>query len=99
MAKFYRTEKGIGYLIIGFMELIKYSHNGFPICDDCLKDLIGYDDIILIPILNKAYCNPCGKKVLDRIVDYPEDRQIRERREQFWLDYFKIQEVINNGKE
>lgn len=92
MAKFYRNDKSIGYLIIGFMELIKYSQNGFPICDECSKDLIGYDDIILVPILNQAYCNSCGKKVLATIVDYPEDRQYRERKEQFWLDYFKIEE-------
>jgi hypothetical protein len=92
MAKFYRNDKSIGYLIIGFMELIKYSQNGFPICDECSKDLIGYDDIILIPILNQAYCNLCGRKVLERIIDYPEDRQYRKAKEQFWLDYFKIAE-------
>jgi len=92
MAKFYRNDKKIGYLVIDFVELIKYSGNIFPICDECSKDLLGHFDIILIPILNQAYCNPCGKTVLARIVDYPEDRQIRERREQFWLEHFNIQE-------
>ena len=92
MAKFYRTEKGIGYLIIGFMELIEYSHNGFPVCDNCLKDLIGYNDIMLIPYENQAYCKVCGTKRLKELIPYEEDNAIREKREQFWLDYFKIKE-------
>lgn len=91
MAKFYRNKAGIGYLKIGFMELIKYSDNGFPICDECSKDLIGYNDIILIPILNQAYCSSCGRKVLAGIKDYEEDIPIRKKREQFWKDYFKLE--------
>lgn len=73
------------------MDLIRYSDNGFPVCDECGKDLIGYNDIILIPILNQAYCNSCGKKVLAQIQDFEEDRPIREKREQFYKDYFKIE--------
>jgi len=92
MAKFFRNKDGVGYLIIGFMELIKYSKNGFPICDQCLKDLIGYNDIILIPYENQAYCKSCGLKRLRNILDYPEDREIREKREKFYMDYFNIKE-------
>lgn len=92
MAKFFRNKNGIGYLKIGFMELIKYSNNGFPICDECLKDLIGYENIVLIPILNEAFCKECGEKRLKTIIDYPEDRHIRERREEFYKNYFKITE-------
>jgi len=92
MAKFYRNKIGIGFLKINFMDLIKYSDNGFPICDKCLKDLIGYNDIILIPILNQAYCNECGKEVLAKIKDYEEDRWIRKKKEDFWKDYFKLKE-------
>jgi len=92
MAKFYRNKKEIGYLKIGFMELIKYSRNGFPICDECSSDLIGYNDIILIPILNEAFCSKCGKDCLEGIIDYPEDRKIRAQRENFYKDYFNIEE-------
>lgn len=92
MAKFFRNEKDIGYLKIDFVELIKYSHNGFPICDKCSKDLIGYDNIVLIPILNQAYCKMCGMKTLKEIVDYPEDRTIRYKREEFYKTYFNLKE-------
>lgn len=92
MAEFKRNNAGIGYLVINFIELIEYSDNPYPICDECMKDLIGYDDIILIPILNQAYCNSCGHEVLRGIHDYPEDRDIREKREQFWIDYFRLEE-------
>lgn len=83
MAKFNRNDKGTGYLIIDFMELIIYSDNPYPTCDECSKDLIGYEDIILISILNQAYCNSCGHEVLERIQDNHEDRDIREKRGQF----------------
>lgn len=98
MAKFFRTDKCIGYLTIGFMELIKYSHNGFPVCDCCLKDLIGYNDIILIPYENQAYCKACGTRRLKEIIPYEEDNAIREKRERFWLDYFKLEEEIENER-
>ncbi|MEG3041582.1 MAG: hypothetical protein RR891_06225 [Clostridium sp.] len=96
MANFFRNNIGIGYLKISFMEIVKYSHNGFPICDECSKDLIGYEDIILIPILNQAYCSECGKSVLKRIKDYPEDRDCRRHREEFWKSYFNIKEEIQD---
>lgn len=92
MAEFKRNDKGIGYLVIDFMELIMYSDNPYPICDECIKDLIGYEDIVLIPILNQAYCHGCGHEVLKGLCDYPEDRPIREKREKFWKDYFKLEE-------
>lgn len=92
MAKFFRNKKGIGYLKINFMELMKYGNNGFPICDSCLKDLIGYSDIVLIPILNEAFCNECGKERLESVVDYPEDREIRTKIEEFYKNYWRIKE-------
>ena len=93
MAKFYRTENGIGWLKITWLELVEYSENSRPICDECLNSLVGVDDVALIPILNQAYCPECGKKVLGRMRRYPEDKQIEDRREQFWLDYFGFKEV------
>lgn len=97
MANFYRNENGIGWLKITWIELVKYSENVRPVCDDCLKDLIGNVDIILLPILNQAYCSECGKKVLERIVDYPEDRPYREAKEKFWLDYFGLEDSAPEG--
>lgn len=93
MAKFSRHKNGIGWLKITWLELAKYSGNMMPICGDCLKDLVGYSNVVLIPILNEAYCPECGKAVLDRMHNYPEDRPIAERREQFYLNYFGIKEV------
>lgn len=92
MAKFYRHKNGIGWLKITWLELAGYSCNMAPICGECLKDLIGFSNIVLLPILNEAYCPECGKKVLDRIKNYSEDRPIAERREQFYLNYFGIKE-------
>lgn len=93
MAKFFRNKNDIGWLKITWLELANYSGNMMPICGECLKDLIGFSNVVLIPILNEAYCPECGKQVLDRIQDYPEDRPIRAKREQFYLNYFGIKEV------
>jgi len=92
MAKFYRHKNGLGWLKITWIELIRYSKNMRPICDECLKDLIGFNNIVLIPILNQAYCPECGKKVLARLQNYPEDRPIAKRREDFYQNYFGIKE-------
>ena len=93
MAKFFRHSNGIGWLKITWLELAKYSSNMAPVCDECLKDLIGFSNIVLIPVLNQAYCPECGKEVLNRMHNYLEDRSIEERREQFYLNYFGIKEV------
>lgn len=90
MANFHRHNNGIGWFEITWLELVEYSHNGLPICDECLKDLVGMSNIVLIPLLNEAYCPDCGKAVLGRMKNYAEDRAIAHRREQFWLDYFGI---------
>jgi len=92
MANFYRNDKDIGYLEINFMELINYSRNGFPVCDECLSDLIGYNDIILIPYTNEAYCNKHGGERLKRLTRHPEDEPVRKRREDFFLNYFELEE-------
>lgn len=50
----------------------------------------GYIEII--PVLNQAYCPDCGKKVLARMQNYPEDRPIAKRREEFYMNYYGIKE-------
>lgn len=97
MAKIYKVENGIGWLKITWIELIKYSENAFPICDECLKGLIDCNDIVLIPLLNQAYCPECGKKVLKSMVNYPEDRPYAKAKEKFWLDYFGIEDTAQEG--
>ncbi len=92
MAKFLRTTNGTAYIKLTWLELAKYSQNMHPVCDDCLKDVIGYENLILIPILNEAFCSECGKKALARIKRYPEDAEIEKRREDFYKDYFGIKE-------
>lgn len=92
MAKFFRNEKGIGYLTLGFFDLVNYSQNPDPICDECLVPLAESKKIVLIPILNEAFCEHCYKKRLDNIIDYPEDRPIRKKREEFYKDFFKLKE-------
>jgi len=93
MAEFFRHKNGIAWLKITWLDLVEYSENISPICDECLESLIGRNDVILIPILNEAFCPKCGEKILARQKKYPEDRHIEERREQFWLNYFGLKEV------
>lgn len=92
MVKFERDEKGIGFLTMDTMELIKYCRLIDPICDECLTNLHFKKDIILIPIYNEAFCNKCGKERLARTKDYPEDRPIRYNREQFYINFYGIKE-------
>lgn len=92
---FKRNNKGIGYLVMGTMDLIKYNQSIDPICDECLKNLHFMKDIILIPILNEAFCNKCGMERLNEIIDYPEDRMIREKRETFYKNFYGIEEAKN----
>ena len=92
MARFHREANGTPWLEITCQELMDYSDNPRPICDECLKSLAGCNNIVLIPILNEAFCPEHGREALARIHRYPEDLPIEERRTQFYLDYFGIQE-------
>lgn len=92
MAKFFRNDKGIGYLTLGFFDLVGYSGNPDPICDKCLTPLAESKKIVLIPILNEAFCDRCYKELLNSVVDYPEDRPIRQKREEFYKSFFKLKE-------
>lgn len=93
MAKFFRSKNDIGWLEITWRELAKYSGNRSPICDECLKELAGTNNVVLVPLLNQAYCPECGKAVVSRMHNYPVERPIAARREKFWLKYFGIKEV------
>ena len=55
MGKYHRTKDGTAWLEITWLDLMAYSNNPCPICDECGKDLIGCDHIVLIPILNEAF--------------------------------------------
>lgn len=90
MANFHRSPNGVGYFKITWLELVEYSSNSAPICDECLDSLIGVPDVMLIAVLNQAYCPKCSGGVLARCVNYPEDQPIAERREQFYKRYFGI---------
>ena len=93
MAKYHKTKDGTAWLEITWLDLMAYSNNPCPICDECGKDLIGCDNIALIPILNEAFCPECGQERLSSLHRYPEDRPVEERREQFWTNYFGIKET------
>ncbi len=88
MAKWQRSTRGIPFIELGFMELIQFTKNNFPICDACLKDLIGYDNLILIPYINEAFCRKCGLKRISDIALYPEDKPIFEKRMLVYEHYF-----------
>jgi hypothetical protein len=94
MARFHRDEKGTPWFEITWRELALYSDNFHPICDECLKSLIGCDEVVLVPIFNEAFCPECGKARLARIHRYPEDLPVEERRTQFYSKYFGIQEEV-----
>jgi hypothetical protein len=49
-------------------------------------------NIILLPVLNEAYCKECGKKRVAETKDYPSDRELRYYRENFYREYFNIGE-------
>ena len=91
MASLHKTESGTAYIDLSWDELALYSHNYFPICDSCLKDLIGEDHVILIPILNEAFCPKCGKRKLTTIKNYPEDQPIAERRTKYYCKFFGLE--------
>ena len=93
MTKLKITKNGIHYIEnVKFMDLIKITGNGFPICDKCLKDLIGFNNLILIPIRNEVYCKECGKKELKTINYYAEDREVEEKRTAYYCDVLNIKE-------
>lgn len=94
MATFKRHENGIGSLEITWIELSIYSQNAHPVCDECLKSLVGQEKVTLIPLLNQAYCPVCGPEVLARMVNYSEDRPYATAKERFWLNYFGLKEVL-----
>lgn len=95
MATFHLTPKSIGFLRVSFDELFQYSQMLPLVCDDCNKGLLPRDEIVVIPVLNQAYCEDCAEQVLGRVKDYPEDREIRLKREGFWMDFYGIKEVTH----
>lgn len=90
MAKLHHTENGSPWLEITCGELAGYSGSERPICDECLKSLVGVDNIALVPILNEAFCPECAPKRLSGLRRYLGDRAVEERRTRFWLNYFGI---------
>lgn len=91
MTKFCRNKKGIGYLILDYGELFCYTGFCYPVCGECNTCLDYSNYIILIPILNEVYCNKCAKEVLSRIKDYPEDRDIRIKMENFFKEFYGVE--------
>jgi hypothetical protein len=89
MAQFHRNEAGISWLRINWLELIRYSDNLFPVCDECLCELFGKTDIILIPVLNQAFCAEHGEKVLARLKNDPEDKPYAAM-----FGYDKLKEIL-----
>lgn len=96
MATFHRSARGIGWLKITWIEHMQYFRNPHPVCDLCDRPVSGYDDIVLIPLLNQAYCPRCGNTVANRLNNYPEDRQYAREREGYYLKCFKISEEVAN---
>lgn len=90
MALLLYANNGAPWFNISSRELIGYSGNDYPICDDCMKSLIGCSDIVLIPILNEAYCPKCGKTKLAQLGRYPEDAITEQRRTRFYAEYFGV---------
>lgn len=93
MVNLERREDGVEYLVMSTMDLIKYNHLINPVCDECLKNLHFMEDIILIPYINMAFCNKCGKEKLKSIKKYVEDDEIRLKRECFFKDFYELEET------
>ncbi len=90
MAKLYRNEaNNTDYFIINLEELTAYNQLPYSICGDCLSVLRDNEKLILIPILNEVYCEKCGYPHLERMRDYIEDRPIQAKRTEFYRNFFK----------
>lgn len=89
MAKFRHSENGTPWFSITAKELIAYSGDDYPICDDCTASLQERADIVLIPILNEAFCPKCGQNKLAHMARYSVDTDIEQRRTEFYLEYFR----------
>ncbi len=89
MAKFRHSENRTPWFSITARELIEYSGNDYPICDDCMSSLLECGDIVLIPVLNEAFCPKCGQIKLAQLGRYPEDAAVEQRRTEMFLDYFR----------
>ncbi len=90
MAEFLRNPAGIGYLRLTYNELCDFIENDYAVCDKCGKDLYEMNDIIMIPLTNRAFCANCGQEKADGIIDYPEERELREKREAHIKAYFGL---------
>lgn len=93
MADFHRTKTGVASIRLTWLELANYSGSMQPVCDFCVKDLIGFGNITLVPILNQALCQECAKDYLRRARRHPEDAAIEKKREMFWKGFYDLQEV------
>ena len=90
MAKLYKNKSNnIDYFIINLEELLEYNKLDFSICGECLKELSFNENLILIPILNEVYCEKCGYSQIERMHDYIEDRSIQTKRTEFYRNFFK----------
>ena len=90
MAKLYKNKSNnVDYFIINLEELTIYNELPYSICGDCLKVLNDDENLILIPILNEVYCEKCGYPHIERMHDYIEDRPIQDKRTEFYRDFFK----------
>lgn len=91
MATLHRTESGVAYIKLTWLELAEYSGNMRPICDFCIQDLT-VGDITLVPILNQALCPKCAREYLQRAMRYPEDAAIEQQCEAFWKGFYDLHE-------
>lgn len=92
MAKLYKNvSNNIDYYVINYEELVLYNKLIDSVCDECLKLLKNSKDekIILIPILNEAFCYKCGIEKVRKMKDYPEEKDIQKRRTYFCMEFFK----------
>ena len=83
---------------VDFKQIVSYSGNPNPKCDECLKNILFINDLILIPILNEVYCKKCGTEKLKQMQNwrhYRTDDEVQKRRTTFWNNYL-IKGKISN---
>ena len=91
--QFYRTESGVGYIKMTWLDLARYSGMMSPICDFCATKLTGERNVTLIPALNEALCPKCAEKYLKTARLIPEDAPIVRRREEFYMNFYGLDHV------
>lgn len=85
MAKLCRTRNRVPYFKIDKSDYIRLFNKQLPICNNCLKSLIGMECCILLPLSSVIYCKECGIKILKTEKINGANKNIKKKK----VNYYK----------